>query len=383
MSVPSPAPRMLTPGDPVPTLYGRTSGNPRYALDSAAGRTLAICFIGSSSAPGMRDWLGRLYATAAPFDDEAASCFIVSSDPADEAEGRLADRYPGIRVLWDMDGALASAFGCLRTGDGGVQLACATFILDRALRVAEVLPIDRTTDHFAAMAAAITRLPSPASDREGTAPVLVVPSLIEPQLARDYIAYARAAGLEESGFMQTDHATGQTGLVVDHRHKRRSDCTIEDAALRDALRARIVRRLVPQVQRAFQFEATRIERYIVAAYDSADGGWFRPHRDNTTLGTAHRRFAVSINLNADDYEGGDLRFPEFGRRTYRAPTGGAVVFSCSLLHEATPITSGVRYCILPFLYDEAGAATRLANAQHLADPKMRDGVLASVSTPKG
>ena len=49
---------------------------------------------------------------------------------------------------------------------------------------------------------------------------------------------------------------------------------------------------------------------------------------------------MTINLNADDYEGGDLRFPEFGPRTYRAPTGGAVVFSCSLLHEATPVTRG-------------------------------------------
>ena len=82
------------------------------------------------------------------------------------------------------------------------------------------------------------------------------------------------------------------------------------------------------------------------------GGFFKPHRDNTTAGTAHRRFAVTINLNAGDYEGGDLRFPEFGSRTYRAPTGGAVVFSCALLHEATPVTRGKRYAFLPFLYDD-------------------------------
>jgi predicted 2-oxoglutarate/Fe(II)-dependent dioxygenase YbiX len=61
----------------------------------------------------------------------------------------------------------------------------------------------------------------------------------------------------------------------------------------------------------------------------------------------HRRFAVTINLNAEDYEGGDLRLPEFDRRTYRAPTGGAVVFSCSLLHEATPVTKGTRYWSAP------------------------------------
>ena len=39
-----------------------------------------------------------------------------------------------------------------------------------------------------------------------------------------------------------------------------------------------------------------------------------------------------------------------------------MVFSCSLLHEATPVTRGVRYATLPFLYDEAAAKVREANA---------------------
>jgi predicted 2-oxoglutarate/Fe(II)-dependent dioxygenase YbiX len=124
---------------------------------------------------------------------------------------------------------------------------------------------------------------------------------------------------------------------------------------------RLKRRLIPEIAKAFQFATTHIERYIVAHYDAVDGGYFRAHRDNTTAGTAHRRFAVSINLNAEDYAGGDLRFPEFGTRTYRPPTGGAVVFSCSLLHEATPVTRGRRYALLPFLYDQAGAEIRRQN----------------------
>jgi predicted 2-oxoglutarate/Fe(II)-dependent dioxygenase YbiX len=121
----------------------------------------------------------------------------------------------------------------------------------------------------------------------------------------------------------------------------------------------------PMIHRAFQFTPTRVERHIVACYEAESGGHFRPHRDNTTKGTAHRRFAVTINLNADDYEGGDLCFPEFGPRTYRAPTGGAVVFSCSLLHQATPVTLGRRFAFLPFLYDEAGALIREKNAGFL------------------
>jgi hypothetical protein len=82
--------------------------------------------------------------------------------------------------------------------------------------------------------------------------------------------------------------------------------------------------LVP-IERSFQFKASLIERYLVARYDEG-AGHLRPHRDNTTSATSHRRFALTLNLNADEYEGGDLRFPEVGMRTYRASTGGAIVF---------------------------------------------------------
>ena len=82
-----------------------------------------------------------------------------------------------------------------------------------------------------------------------------------------------------------------------------------------------------------------MDRYIVACYDSAVGGHFYRHRDNVNVGAQHRRFAVTINLN-NDYDGCDLVFPEFGRRAYRAPHGGAIVFSCGALHQVTPVTAG-------------------------------------------
>ena len=117
---------------------------------------------------------------------------------------------------------------------------------------------------------------------------------------------------------------------------------------------------MPEIHKVHQFAATRMERYIVSCYESATRGHFRAHRDNTTKGTAHRRFALSVNLN-DDFEGGEVGFPEYGPRTFKAPRGGAVVFSCSLLHAVSPVTRGKRYAFLPFLYDDAAAAVREAN----------------------
>lgn len=181
-----------------------------------------------------------------------------------------------------------------------------------------------------------------------------VPDIFEPALCHRLIAC--------SGFMR--EVDGLTVGLVDHSHKRRRDCLIEDEGLRRATMQRIHERLVPQIERAFQFRATRMERYIVSCYDASERGMFRAHRDNTTRGTAHRRFALSLFLN-DGYEGGQLVFPEYGSALYSAPAGGGVVFSCSILHEALPVTAGRRCMFLPFLYDEAARRVRSANAAFL------------------
>jgi predicted 2-oxoglutarate/Fe(II)-dependent dioxygenase YbiX len=91
---------------------------------------------------------------------------------------------------------------------------------------------------------------------------------------------------------------------------------------------------------------------------------FHRHRDNINAGALHRRFALSINLNKD-FEGGDLMFPEFGRKTYRPSEGGALVFSCGALHQVTPVTKGKRYAFLAFMYGEEDAAKREGNNSRL------------------
>jgi hypothetical protein len=50
----------------------------------------------------------------------------------------------------------------------------------------------------------------------------------------------------------------------------------------------------------------------------------------------------------------------------RAPLGGAIVFSCSLLREVTPVTQGRRYCTVPFLCDEAGEEHRRRSRQYVS-----------------
>ena len=340
-------------GDPAPTFAIPGVSNPRYVFDTAAGRYLLLAFV--PAGPAVAAAVRTLEAAGTAFNDLHASAFIVVVGDDPDRENRQ-DMLPGRRFLFDASGAVAALYDA-----AGAER---WVLIDPALHVmATVGP-----EQAAALAARVGALPPPArhGGADGHAPVLIAPRIFEPPFCERLVALYRETGGAPSGFMR--EIDGVTTLMMNDQHKRRSDVMVVDEAIRQQVLARLMRRLIPQIEKAFHFRPTRIERYLVARYDAGTGGFFRPHRDNTTRGTAHRRFAVSINLNGD-YEGGHLRFPEFGDRTYRPPPGGACVFSCSILHEATPVTRGERFAFLPFLYDEAAAKLREENLKYL-DPAL-------------
>jgi predicted 2-oxoglutarate/Fe(II)-dependent dioxygenase YbiX/peroxiredoxin len=374
---------LLQPGDPAPWFTAASSNNPKFAFDTVAGRYVVLAFLGSSAVDQARRALDAVHAHRELLDDEKISFFGVTADRRDRDEGRCQQVVPGIRYFWDFDLALAKRFGAVERdaapGAGGVTYRAHWLVLDPFLRVLATIPFDADGRHAERVIALLRGLP-PVDLHAGpevTAPVLILPRVFEPELCRHLIDYYEAHGGGESGFMRD--VDGKTVGIVDHAHKQRFDCAIEDEALRLETRTRLERRLVPELRRCFQYVATRIERYIVACYDAASGGHFNAHRDNTTFGTAHRRFACSINLNVEEYEGGDLSFPEFGSRRYRPPTGGVCVFSCSLLHRAWPVTRGKRYVFLPFIYDEAAARIRERNNARLGESVRRYGVGSAVA----
>lgn len=345
---------MLSPGEPAPWFTAPTPSNPEYAFDTVAGRFVLLAFLPAADTGVSGAALKMLSENQRLFDDRRISAFVVVRDPA--MAGGLRDMR-GLRWFLDFEGAVSRLYHAL--GEDGAERPF-WMLLDPALRVIGHAPLAEAAKMFAFMA----RLPEPGA-HAGTAlhaPVLIAPRVFEPAMCDTLIALHQATGGKFSGVMRD--AGDRTVAVMDDLKKRR-DVLVEDSDLLAALRERLERRLFPLIKRSFGSDATHIERYVVSCYDAADRAVFHPHRDHTTMGTAHRKFACSINLNSG-FEGGDLRFAEFGPNTYRPPEGGAVVFSCALLHEVTPMTAGRRYAFLPFFYDDAGAQVLRAYRERVA-----------------
>lgn len=355
----------LLPGDPAPKFVQRSASNPRFAFDTAAGRNIVLCFIGSTLNHHGRAAVKAALAHRDVFDDINLSFFAVTSDPADESEQRIGTVLPGYRTFWDFDQKIARLYGAASHDEGSRGYIGKWVMIDPTMRVAAVIPFRSDRGDIAEALATAAAMPAPGqiAGMQVQAPVIVLERVFDADFCRYLIGIYDAQNRDLSGFMRD--IDGKTHLIHDANHKRRRDCMLEDAEDRHKVQRLIQRRINPEIAKVHHFAVTRIERYLVACYAAEDEAHFRPHRDNTTRGTAHRRFAVSINLN-DDFDGGEIMFPEYGVRGFKPNAGSAVVFSCSLLHAVTQVTRGRRYAFLPFLYDDAAAQLRDANATFLA-----------------
>jgi predicted 2-oxoglutarate/Fe(II)-dependent dioxygenase YbiX len=139
---------------------------------------------------------------------------------------------------------------------------------------------------------------------------------------------------QESGDFQVRHH-GQYGKL--------REFVVRDPEVQRLLDSRLQRRVLPEMKKSFQTVPTGREGYRISCYDSDEGGSLRPHRDDSVPQVAHRRFTLTVNLNAGEYEGGELRFPEYGSQLYDVERGTAVVWSATLLHEVLPVRRGRRF----------------------------------------
>jgi predicted 2-oxoglutarate/Fe(II)-dependent dioxygenase YbiX len=343
-------------GDPVPwfSLPVVTGGS--FDLQATAGRWVVLSFVGSLADPRATAEVAELGRLSAAFSEDHLIIGCVFTGQASDTDS-LTDSLGAISsgtlsFLADRDGAVGRSFGAAEMPR--------TIILDPMLRAVADIAWDIPQGHADMVRNVLQGLPR-VDDSAGVpmfAPALMVPRVFSFGICDFLIQFYETQGAVDSGF-QFD-IDGKTVTLSDWRLKRRSDVAVGVPEVRELIRDHIVRRLVGPIERYFQFKVTRMDRYVVACYDSAVAAHFHRHRDNINAGAQHRRFALSINLNKD-FEGGDLAFPEFGTKAYRPSEGGALVFSCGALHQVTPVTKGKRYAFLAFMYGEEDAVRREGN----------------------
>jgi peroxiredoxin/predicted 2-oxoglutarate/Fe(II)-dependent dioxygenase YbiX len=316
-------------------------GTPTRFYAHAGGRPAVLLFYDAAAVDDLRRFAEALTDGA----DSAVALFAVQrGTPAVPPQG-VPGHARRFLVFADPQGTVRTAYR------PGASDTIPPFVLDPNLRVLASLVLQDAQATAHQVLALLDAFLPPIAPLEITtqAPVLLIPYALDQELCQSLIHVWETQGNVATGVEQSRGARREATLSPDR--KRRHDHTVRDAQLLRYLASTIGRRVMPEVSKAFAFRATRFEGFTIACYDAATGGVFRAHRDNLSPATAHRRFALSLNLNAG-YEGGYLRFPEYGPHLYRPEAGGAIVFACSHLHEVTEVRQGRRFVLLSFLFSE-------------------------------
>lgn len=337
-------------GDPAaPFILPDSSGTQWSPLDNdIAGKPLLLLFhapaVGQSAAT-FHDALRPFTAAFDEFQRLDCSLFgLTRSEIAGDMQAApgATDGQPAFPLLVDHKGDVFRAYGM----DG--MSGTVAILLNANMKIAYIGggPVPPEPSRILDLLRQIQRgrPPIPLSAHP---PVLLVPGAL--------------TGADCAALMQLWHQMDQEHGAVGHsdvdpkcvnflqEYGRVKQYLIEDPRLQQALDAKLARRLMPEISKAFDTRVPQREAYALSCYDAADGGMLRPHRDCASKETQHRRFTLSVALN-DTFQGGALRFREYGEQTYNMPIGAAIIFSAAILHEVLPITTGRRFALVSHLY---------------------------------
>ena len=341
----------LAIGDRAPDFLGAALNGVSWSLEPLAGRPTVLLALGGVEPQAAAAAFARLSAAKATLEAEAIQALALAPMIATLSRALGADPLANEAVAY------------LPAGCGLETLAidgeAAAVLIDRSGRIVDIAPFTTAEDLIARWRATASH----AANKAATAPVLLIPNVASRDFCERVIAHFEAS--EHSAGVMASFAGGAAYAKLDEAKKHRREMVLEpDHPLHAEIVDIFARRCAPEVKRAFQAELTAVDRIVIARYDDT-GGYFRRHRDDAAPHVAFREFAISLNLNTDAYEGGEILFPEYADHRYSPPAGGAVIFSASLLHEAAPVTRGGRYVVLSFLSTAAGQA-RAARAMESA-----------------
>ena len=337
----------LAPGEKLPNFsLPDQSGTARLFYNEVKGGPIVLVVCAAAQDVPGEALLTAFQSRLEAFGDAGGQLFAMQPGPGASCAERAARLGLGFPLFADVQGV---AVPHLLGGQGAPTAApeARIYILDPNQRILAILP---AADGESAVEASLAALRDyAASESDGrvldrSAPVLILPRLLELEFCNELIETWKTKGHREGSL-----STGE-GNVYAPESKKNREHVIQDIEQNKRITFSLARRVGPELAKVFNDNRPfRFEAHNVLCYEAERQDFFALHRDNLRQSDA-RRYALTLNLN-DDFEGGELVFPEYGLNRYRPPAGGGLIFSGNLLHEALPVTRGTRFVLVSFFCD--------------------------------
>ena len=374
---PSPASQAIPIDFPLPTSTGLDPGDfiPYFRLCDHEGRlreiqsygglrTLLVCLPANEN-----QMLSQLAVLKSAWDSlrHHELQVVAIASPPPEVLQKLHEQYQLPFSLWsDPGNEVSQTLGSYNAEQQAAEVC--GYVLTPNLRIQKKYALDNPAAAIGKILADVSPpAPMPGPIITMHAPVLIIPNVLTSEQCQFLIQH----------WQQGNQFEGKVGVGSQARAQKSAKVRT-DILLKESMMSKVDYifggTLFPEIEKVFGLKVTHREEYKIGCYDASKGGFFKPHRDNFDKYLCHRRVAMTLNLN-DAYDGGGLNFPEYGNSVYRPEAGGAVIFPCSLMHQALPVKSGQRFMMVSFFFGEAEVNHRLkfiADAEeHYAASKRR------------
>jgi hypothetical protein len=271
------------------------------------------------------DEVKELAGQAAAIRTAGADLFIVSNDGIESLD--MVSKIVPEHAVWlaDIKGVVNMG---LRSAAQFPLSGTACFVLDSNQRIVAARgdAVSQATWALGVLQTMSTEEPQKLGQ---VAPILMLPSVLEP---------ADCSKLVKQIFDRTTPG----GSVP-----------ITDKALSEHVRMLLIRRIGPEVEKAFSFDDFTFED-MALRWDDQDSAAEKGRAVNDPA-VEGRPFCLLVDLDAAAYSGGEVSFPEFGPHRYQPGPGGAIIHAGTLLRQLGPVSSGRRCLLTATLKRQTGA----------------------------